>query len=212
MKDGLQLTQLGEELWPYASRIEEEIVSASRLVAGHDTRPSGPVYVSLPPFVTTTSIMSDIADFSEEYDQIEIHLDVTNTRVDLSRREADVALRMAYEVTEDVVGRRVTQCAKAVYCSPAYAERIQEDGGMGLHWIGWMEKEGDKTASWIKKSPFPNATLRHRTNEAVPHLALAAAGVGLTYLPCFMGDAHPGIIRAPFQGTGSRSKPLDAVT
>lgn len=197
-KNGLRLTPLGEELLPNALRVEEEIAAASRIVAGRDSRPTGPIYLSLPPFMALSSIVGDIAAFSHLHNDIDIHLEVSNAFANLERREADVSIRYAYEVTDDVVGRRLVRCSKAVYCAPEYAEKINDDGGVGLTWIGWAEDEGETTAPWVKNSPFPHAKIRHRVNEGVPQLALAAAGVGLTYLPCFVGDLHPGIVRAPF--------------
>lgn len=198
-KGGQVPTQLGEELLPFAMRVEEEITAASRLVAGRDTRPAGPIHLSLPPFMGFTSIMEDIAEFSKTHEDIEIHLEVTNTIVSLDRREADVSIRYVEEVTDDVVGRRLVRCSKTVFCSPDYAKTIEDNGGEGLEWIGWLEDEGQTTAPWIKKTVFPKARLRHRIKEAVPHLALAAAGAGLTLLPIWLGDRYPGLVRAPFQ-------------
>ncbi len=198
-KGGLRLTQLGEELLPHALRVEEEVAAASRVVAGRDTRPAGPIYVSIPPFMALSSIFDDFAEFSRQFEDIDIHLQVSNAFADLERREADVSIRYAYEVTEDVVGRRLVRCSKAVYCSADYAEKIKNNGGDGLTWVGWNEAEGETTAPWVVKSLFPNARLRHRINEGVPQVTLAAAGAGLTYLPCFIGDRYPGLVRVPDQ-------------
>lgn len=198
-KDGLQLTQLGEELLPRAMRIEEEIATASRAVAGQDARPSGIISLSMPPFLVFSSIAQDLAEFSNQYEDIELHIQTSNRFVDLGRREADVSLRIAYEIIDDVVGRKLLTYSKAVYCSEEYASQIGDNGGAGLHWIGWNENEAETTAQWIRKSPYPNATLRHRVNDGLPQMALAAAGVGLTYSPCFMAEPYPGLVRAPFQ-------------
>lgn len=197
-KSGLRLTQLGEELLPHAVRVEEEVAASSRIVAGRDARPAGTIKVSIPPFMGLTSIIDDLADFGRDHVNIDIDLDVTNNFVDLERREADVTLRYAYEVTDDVVGRKLVRCAKAVYCSPSYAQTIRDNGGEGLTWIGWNEDEGERTAPWVRNSPFPKAQLRHRIREAVPQVTLAVAGVGLAYLPCMVGDRFPGLVRAPF--------------
>lgn len=197
-KTGLQLTQLGEDLLPYARKVEEEVSAASRLVAGRDARPSGPIKLSLPPVLTLSSVMEDLADFSEAHEDIDIHLDISNDRADLARREADITLRVAFEVTDDVVGRRLVQYGKGVYCSPDYAARMEDNGGRGLTWIGWNEPEEHSTADWVATSPYPNARLRHRMNEGVPQLSLAAAGMGLAMIPCFLGDRYPGLVRAPY--------------
>lgn len=198
-KSGLRLTQIGEELLPHALRVEEEVASASRMVVGRDTRPVGPVYVSLPPFLALSSIGEDIAQFGLEFEDIDIHLDFSNAHANLGKREADVSIRYAHEVTDDVVGRKLVGCAKAVYCSPEYATQINDDGGVGLTWIGWSEPEGETTAAWVKKSDYPHARIRHRANEGAPQLAMAAAGAGLTMLPCFIGDNAAGLVRAPYQ-------------
>ena len=198
-KSGLRLTQIGEELLPIARRVEEEVASASRMIVGRDTRPTGSVHVSLPPFLAFSSLAADFAEFGRQFEDIDIYLHFSNTYADLGRREADVSIRYAHEVMDDLVGRKLVACSKAIYCSPDYADRINDDGGVGQFWIGWDEPEGDFAATWIKKSPFPNAKLRHRANEGAPQIALAVAGAGLTTIPCFVGDRTPGLVRAPFQ-------------
>lgn len=198
-KSGLVLTQLGEDLLPHAERVEEEISAASRTVVGRDTLPSGIIYLSIPPFLALTSIMDDITRFSDQYPDIDLHIDVTNNLVDLTRREADVSIRIAHEVTEDVIGRKLIQYSTAAYCTKEYARTIKDNGGEGLTFIGWNEPDGDPTAKWITESDYPKAKLRHRVYEGVTQATLAAAGIGLAQIPCFVGDRHPNLVRAPFQ-------------
>ncbi|WP_231704138.1 hypothetical protein [Cochlodiniinecator piscidefendens] len=76
------MTQLGEDLLPHAERVEEEMAAASRVIVGRYAEPKGTIYAILPHGLAMTSIMED-----------------------LTHREADVSLRMAHEVTNDVVGR-----------------------------------------------------------------------------------------------------------
>lgn len=198
-KKGLVLTQLGEDLMPHAARVEEEMTAASRVIVGRDAQPSGTVYVTLPHGLAMTSIMDDLAAFSEAYQEIELNLTFANTVADLTRREADVSLRVAHEVTDDVVGRKLVQMSQAAYCSKAYAQRVQDNGGAGLHLIGWHEPEEAVTAKWVQDSYYPKAQLRHRVSELVPLITLAASGLGMAYLACNLGDRHSGLIRAPFQ-------------
>ncbi|MBL4600563.1 MAG: LysR family transcriptional regulator [Rhizobiaceae bacterium] len=198
-QSGLVLTQLGEELLPHALRVEEEILAASRTIVGRDAEPTGPIYFSIAPFLALSFVTDDLTEFSDLYQDIDLHIEVTNTFLDLARREADVSLRIAKDVLDDVVGRRLTGYTKAVYCSPEYAKKIKDDGGIGLTWIGWDEPEGKTTAQWVKESAFPRAKLRHRVFEGVPQATFAASGMGLTLLPCFIGDRYFGLVRAPFQ-------------
>jgi DNA-binding transcriptional LysR family regulator len=153
----------------------------------------------MPTFMVMSSLTDDLVAFGNLYDDIEICLSVTNDFVSLNRREADVSIRYTGEVTDDVVGQKAMRCAKAVYCSPAYAAEMQDNGGEGLHWIGRGEDTHQKTANWIKESPFPKAELRHRIRDSTAQLRMAAAGAGLTQLPCFTSDRYPGLMQAPFQ-------------
>ncbi len=198
-KDGFVLTQLGEDLLPHAERVEEEITSASRVIVGRDALPSGPIYISMPHALALTSLMDDFKDFSEKYPDIDLHMQFTNVVVDLTRREADVSFRVAHEVHEDVVGRKLVPMSSAAYCSPEYAAKMEDNGGEGLAFIGWDEPEGDTTSKWIQESQYPKATLRHRAAEIVAHMGLAAAGLGLAQIACHLGDRYSGLVRAPFQ-------------
>ncbi|MEL6691103.1 MAG: LysR family transcriptional regulator [Pseudomonadota bacterium] len=198
-KQGLQLTQMGEDLLPHAERVEAEMTAASRVIVGRDAQPTGTVYVTLPHGLAMTSLMDDFAAFAELYPDITLNLNFTNDIRDLTRREADVSLRVSNDVTDDVVGRRLVQMSQAAYCTRAYAERITDNQGEGLTLIGWHEPEEATTAPWVKESYYPKATLKHRVSELVPLITLAASGLGMAYLACNLGDRHPGLIRAPFQ-------------
>lgn len=197
-RGGLLSTQIGALLHPHAERVEGEVAAATRLIAGQDSSPSGTITVSLAPAISLTSIAGDLAAFMKAHRDIDVRILTTNALSDLARREADVSLRYAHEVSDDVVGRRLIDCAKAVYCSPDYATRVHDDGGQGLEWIGWGEAFETTTPAWVKESPFPKARLRHRVNEAVAQTMMAARGLGLTYLPCFLADPQAGLVRAPF--------------
>lgn len=198
-KSGLQLTQLGEYLLPHAQRVEDEMTAASRIIVGQDAQPAGTVYVTLPHGLTMTSLMDDLAAFAEVHPDITLNLTFTNDVVDLTRRDADVSLRVAHEVTDDVVGRKLVQMSQAAYCTKAYAQRIRDNDGEGLSFIGWHEAEEAQTTQWLLESDYPKATLKHRVSELVPLISLAAAGLGMAYLACNIGDRHPGLVRAPFQ-------------
>lgn len=198
-KSGLVLTQLGEDLMPHAERVEAEMAAVSRAIVGRDAQPTGTVYVTLPHGLAMTSLMDDFTAFAALYPDITLNLNFINDVRDLMRREADVSLRVADEVTDDVVGQRLVQMSQAAYCTRAYAERICNNGGEGLHFIGLHEPEEATTANWIKSSYYPKATLKHRVSELMPLITLAASGLGVAYLACNLGDRHPDLIRAPFQ-------------
>lgn len=196
---GLVLTQVGEHLMPYAERVEDEMIAASRMIVGRDSEPAGTIHVSLPHGLAMTSIMEDLSMFAEQYPDITLNMAFGNDIADLTRREADVSIRVASSVNDDAVGRQLVPMSQAAYCTKEYALKVKDNSGEGLHFIGWHEPEGETTAPWLKNSFYPKATLKHRVSELVPLITLAASGLGMAYLACNLGDRHPDLIRAPFQ-------------
>lgn len=195
---GLQLTQAGEDLLASAERMETEAASIGRRLAGRDMRPAGPVRVSAPPSLVLTLLAEPLAAFARAYPEIELRLDLSNRFLDLARHEADVSIRVAYEVDGEMLGRRAVRYCKAVYGAPGYfAARpgLTPGDGAEAEWLGFVPTAGPP--KWVAASPFPNARVAHVISDSAMHVEAAAQGMGMASLPCFMGDADPRLVRAP---------------
>jgi len=195
---GLQLTQAGEELIQSAEKMEQEARSIQRRISGRDERPSGRVTVSVPPLLAYCFLAEHFARFSALYPEIDLDVKITNAFADLLLRETDVSIRIAYDVDDDVVGRRLIQYKRAVYGSHQYFQDrpdLTAGDGREASWIGWSDDGA--TPAWVKESDFPKAQVKHIMPEAVLHIEAAANHMGITYLPCFIGDSDPRLARAP---------------
>ena len=196
---GLAPTIAGRELIAPAERMEAEAMLISRRVAGLDAQPAGPVRVTLPPVLAQHLLAPDLAAFSEAFPEIELQLTMTNQFLDLQRNEADVSIRYAHTLQDsDSAVRKLVRAVNCVYGAPEYfAARpdLAVGDGSDADWLGW--EEDDKRPQWIIDSPFPNARLRHALPDTELHIEAAAAGMGLTYLPAFVGDADKRLRRAP---------------
>lgn len=120
-----------------------------------------------------------IARFFQTYPGIDVDLRVSDRMQDINRLEADVSLRIADEVTDDVVARKLYPLASAFYASPAYRERHLKTAGpkgQGLHLIGWDAI--DRSPTWLKQSlfPWPKCAMRRRTDTYSSILRAVALG------------------------------------
>ncbi|MCP5073089.1 MAG: LysR family transcriptional regulator [Rhodobacteraceae bacterium] len=195
---GLTLTPAGESLLPKAEEAELAVISARRRIEGLDKEAAGTVRVTAPPFLAYDVLAPIFARFCSLHPEIDLDVTLTDRFQDLTRSEADVSIRVAFEVSDDVIGRRVLQYASAIYASRDYlAKHWDKRGakGEGLHWIGW----GDATVmpDWVRDSPFPRATLRHAVNDGLLVKSLVQQGMGLSYLPCFVQEYAPGLVQVP---------------
>ena len=201
MHVGLNLTDIGIELLPYAEKIEAEVAGASRQLASRDQNLEGQVRLAMPHFLSQSRIMDHLTEFVALYPDIDLDIALSRQIASLGRRETDISIRFAYEVTDDVVGRRLVNCTRAAYCSRNYAAKIKDNGGCGLFWIGGTDPDRSNDASWISETDYCHATQHHYMREASVLIAFAKAGEGLAMLPCFIGDGEAGLVRAPYQTT-----------
>ena len=92
--DGYQLTTAGEDIRPRAESIEREMLSIERVVAGQDERLKGPVALTCCDHFVSGLLMPDLHAFCRASPDIQLHINVDSRSYDLSKREADVAIRI----------------------------------------------------------------------------------------------------------------------
>ncbi|MEM7709537.1 MAG: LysR family transcriptional regulator [Pseudomonadota bacterium] len=197
---GLTATQPGELLLPHAEEMERRMLEVRRRLAGLDSQPSGTVRVSLPPSFGQGFFVPILAAFTDAFPDIRVEVVATNLISDLSRQEADVSIRAANHIADDLVGRRLVDYVNAAFATPAYVDAHSDlvaTGGAGAHWIGWSA--GDM---WIADTPLPKATPRHSLPEVLMQTEAAAAGLGMAWVPAFLVDPDPRLIRIPGVPTG----------
>ena len=193
MPGGYLTTQAGEDMVRSAERIEDEIAALDRRIAGRDTSLTGLLRVTVPgpwPF------MQDIAAFAHANPGIELEVAGTTDIANLTRREADVAVRFSNDPPGHLVGRRLLQYAVAVYASPGYlADHDMQRSPAAVNWIGWNDPVPDP--QWVRESAFPKSPARHRLDDLSLQVQAAKAGLGISILPCFIADNEPGLVRVP---------------
>ncbi len=196
---GYVLTAAGEAMQQATTRIDDEIAAIRRRVTGQDQRLSGQVRITATDMLAIGLLPPHLAAFRRAWPGIELELLVSDMRLDLTRREADVALRLGNPLQEALVGRRVGQLAFGVYASAARHPAGVADDLARNDWIGFCGGHAplrQALAEWL-----PGLHPRFRTNSISAAVAAARAGIGLAPLPCAIADPDPGLVRvAPFPG------------
>jgi DNA-binding transcriptional LysR family regulator len=112
----------------------------------------------------------------------------------LTKRDADVAIRPANDPPETLVGRRVAKIAFAIYASPRYlAKRRKVDDLAAHHWVGPDDSLADTAVAQWMRSQLPDCEITLRVDSILGMRQAAQAGLGLAALPCFLGDTSPGL-------------------
>jgi DNA-binding transcriptional LysR family regulator len=105
----------------------------------------------------------------------------------LTRREADVAIRPVPEPPETLVGRRIADIAHAVYGSPARLAR----GGKDLsdhEWVGLEDTLATTVIGRWMQANVPADRIALSVDSLLALRDAAGAGMGVALLPCYLGD------------------------
>lgn len=179
-RSGVVLTEAGKLLLPVAEEAENLFLNAQQQLTGLDRHETGTLRFSITGMMAYEIVSPILVKFFQAYPGIDIELCVSDRMQDINRLETDVSLRVADDVTDDVVARKLFRLASAYYASPAYLERNMKTAGpkgQGLHLIG--SGEIDHNPSWLRQSPFPLADVRYATTDRFLQLHLARQGFGI---------------------------------
>ena len=194
LPSGYALTAAGEEMRDSVLRIEEEISALALKVTGQDQRPGGTIRLTATDMLAVGVLPRHVAAFRAQWPGIEIEVVVADSVLDLTRREADIALRVGNPAQDTLVGRRVGRLGFAVY---AAAGQGGPPDPADADWIGYGKAHGPLSRNLARW--WPGMRQVYRTNSITAAQAAARAGIGLAALPCVLADPDPGLLRvAPF--------------
>lgn len=179
-----QLTAEGAQIESAAARMESEIIAVDGTISGKNDSLIGPLRVTTISTMASSILMPIFNSFCKIHPHIDLHIIVSNDTVSLTNREADIAIRLTNTPPEMLIGKRVTTVASSIYGSIDYLKykaNLSE-----LEWIG--AKCCHFHESWTKKSS-ENAVHQFNCNDSATILSAVREGLGLTFLPCFIGDA-----------------------
>lgn len=188
---GYELTPAGEDIQQAANRMEAEVLHVNAAVQGKDSDLVGPLKVTAINNMASTVLMPMFAYFSKAYPQVDLHVVVSNSDSNLSQREADVAIRLTNTPTDTLIGKKLVTVASTIYGSREYLAQHRDKGG-ALKWIG-VDCCTFHT-SWTKQS-CSEQSHNFFSDDTLLTLSAIREGLGVSYLPCFMGDTTPQLER-----------------
>lgn len=198
---GYRLTAAGVDAFDMAEQMAGSSHRLEALVLGRDQSLEGVLRVTMTSMLATHLLMPDLADFMALYPDVELDVLTSDAPANLTNREADVAVRVVYDsgaLPLNLHGLKGPELFGGVYLSRALLTARNEPASRPLSWI---LKPFDGIPDWAQGGAIPIGKASLRVADAGTHIAAARQGLGLTTLPCFVGDADPALARAPGTGT-----------
>lgn len=117
---GLILTEQGEVLYRTVKDVFHKLSMTEALISESRERPSGPLKITTTVAFGTTWLTPRLREFVELFPEVDVSLILSDGSLDLSMREADVAIRMAKPKQPDLVQRLLLSVQSHVYAAPEY--------------------------------------------------------------------------------------------
>ncbi|WP_245944344.1 LysR family transcriptional regulator [Marinospirillum perlucidum] len=191
---GYAPTQAGEDLAATAREIQASVLAVERKVAGRDLQPRGPIWVT-----TTDSLLAGLlaplfVDFRQEFPEISLDIAVSNQPFNLTRREADVAIRASNSPPDHLVGRKLVEIGMAVYGRksdyPQAVANLDEEP-----WVGPGARLMDQPLiDWMTDQGYDDLCY-FRVDTLIGMLSAVKAGMGIAVLPCYLADYETDLIQ-----------------
>lgn len=181
--DHLQLTADGEHALRSANRISDEISELEKRITGNDARLSGSISMTSVD-ILVWHFMPAIAAFRTRFPDIELLVDTQTEVLSLSRRDAEVALRLSNDPEGYLFGHEISRFDFAVYCSESLAERPLRD----QTWLDYSSPVcRDISVKW-KKANIPDIECKAYLPTPLMMLAAVKEGMGIGALPVAIGE------------------------
>jgi len=192
---GLILTEQGEVLYRTAREVFSKISLTEANISEGTRRPRGPLKVTATNGFAMVWITPNLAEFMDLYPEIELTLVLTDSEVDLSMREADLAIRVYRPSQADLVQRHLMTVAHQAYASPEYLERhgtpqtIEDLSNHRLAVYGDDTRPPHPAVNWLLTAGLaPGSPPRPATriNNSYGLYLAVERGLGIASLPTYV--------------------------
>jgi DNA-binding transcriptional LysR family regulator len=191
--DGFALTAAGQAILNQSEAMENAAASVDRLVYGHDARLSGQVRVATTEGLAHAIVIPALTALAESHPQLQAEVMADPRPLSIARRQADIAVRLARPTDADLVCRKLGDCGFALYASRRYlAAHDTPERGAAL--AGHTSISYLGAPSWFSEA-LAGARVVLFSNSTFVQMGAVAAGIGITLMPCFLGDDHPQLRR-----------------
>jgi len=204
LRSGYVATEAGEALCRVAEQCEPLIAEAELRIAGGDTRLTGSLHVTTGVVVAQYLLPRPLAAFCAAHPDIEVEIQGARERLDLSRREADIAIRMSADVPDYLVGRKLGEIDFRVYAweGTPHAPRPGKKRALlpvatlvrDYPWVCFERGARSRVYDRWLHAHVPEASVAVRADHFPTALALMRAGIGVALMPEFITHEVKGLV------------------
>ena len=192
--NGYVLTPEAEKMITAAREVESTLFNLQRQIAGRELKLEGEVRVTTTDTFVLSILGPHLASFRQKHPHIVVDLLVTNSILDLNRRDADIAIRPTRLPEPNLVARRLCDIEFAIYAEREFLSEANPDP-FDSRWVGFADDLlATPIGAWFAARVDAHRICL-RCDSFVGMRAIAESGIGYALLPCLLGDASEKLVR-----------------
>jgi DNA-binding transcriptional LysR family regulator len=201
---GLILTEQGELLYRTAHEVFAKLAMTEAQLTESKDKPKGQLKVTATVALGSTWLTPRMGEFLEVYPDIEVDLLLDDRELDLSMREADVAIRMAPPRQPELIQRHLLTVHMHIYAAPSYIKRYgapksaEEIDQHRVIVYGEETRPPVPDVNWLLQVGRPDGKPRRAVltvNNVYAILKATQNGLGLAALPEFMTQGATNLVQ-----------------
>lgn len=208
---GLTLSEYGEYLFRHTQEAVARLSDAVEALKYHQSNTRGPLAVTVSEAFGLTWLTPRLKKFYDAHPDILLNIIITDKVLNLTTREADVALRMFAPEEQGLIQRRLSNIPFYIYGSKKYLAKRgtpERPEDLASHTLIGYPAQGElpyENANWLLSLAVENirddasgskgsgGILRINSLDAM--ISLVCNDVGLAALPHYIEEGHPELVR-----------------
>ena len=200
---GLVLTEQGELLYRTAQDVFMKLAATEILLSDSRGRPSGDLRVTTTVALGSTWLTPRLGEFLNLYPDIRVQLILNDEDLDLSMREADVAIRLQPPSQNDLIRRKLFTVHNHVYAATSYVQkfgtpkRLEDLDKHRILIYGATAPASLKRLNWLETAGRENGSPRPaalQVNNVLGLMHGVNRGVGIAVLPDYVAGTDPSLV------------------
>ena len=195
----MQLTEAGTELLAHVAEMGEAATRISRVATGQSQAIEGSVRITSSDAMAAYALPRCLISLRQVHPGISIELVPSNEISDLTRRDADIAIRHARPEQPDLVAKRLADIEISLFAAKSYLDQLgpvcRPNDFAEANFIGSQSPE--RLVPQISAMGFPvtKANFGITTSNGSTMYELVRDGAGIAFLPVIVAEGRLGLQR-----------------
>jgi DNA-binding transcriptional LysR family regulator len=190
-RSGYQAKEMAQTLATHAERIEAELDAARNAAQQSEQHLSGTVRITTTDTVLHGLVVPALVTLKTYHPDLQFELQTGNELANLSRRDADIALRATKRPPQHLVGKPLGVIRVAIFMAKRQrAARLEQHIANDTPWIAPDDALPDHPSVLWRRKHVPRATVQYRVNSILSVAELIAQGVGIGIIPLFLAQGR----------------------